>query len=100
MEYELATRYLARIWLDLPPFRPTEEVFAKVRGLIKRPDFHSGMAQDVASGQRGALFTPSGLQIFFPGDSFDVSIVPSIEGDREVPLPRFADFVAQVAPYM
>lgn len=101
MRYEFPLRYLARMWLDVAPMRPTDAVFARARALMGRPELQNGVGQDPVSGQRPALFSRTGLQVLLPGESFDVAFVPTIGDDgTDRQLPAFAVFVDEVATYM
>ncbi len=101
MRYDSPIRYLARLWLDVAPMRPTDAVFARARELLRRNDLGTGVGQDAAFGQRPALGDRSGLQIVLPGESFDVATVPTVGDDgRDQPMLSFERFAEQAATYM
>lgn len=101
MRYESTIRFLARIWLDVAPMRPTPQAFARARAFLGRDDLNTGVAQDPEAGQRAVLATRTGLQFVLPGESLDVVLVPTVnERGEDRPMPTFPQFVEEVGPYM
>jgi hypothetical protein len=97
MKYEQATRYLARMWLAVPPLRLDEETYKNVHLLLGEQGLVPGMATDGGT-QRPVLINPiDGFHVVLAGESFDFARIPVTATPV---IGQLDDFVGRVVPMM